>query len=152
MIGIKKRIYLYTVYTDQSASGGILLNKVEFKKSFDLGGYEEIVFKANNDETTIWIKNKYSCPSSTVTSKITKIAGTLYEEKRWGFFFTELIEIDSNIDAEVNIELEGYEIDEEDLDEDGFQDEEFLDHLIEQAMEEIKNSAYPTALKKMTAL
>ncbi|WP_075619715.1 hypothetical protein [Paenisporosarcina indica] len=128
------------------------MNKVEFKKSFDLGGYEEIVFTANNDETTIWINNKYSCPSSTISSKITKIAGTLYEERRWGFIFSELIEINSNIDAQVNIDLGGYEIDDDDLDEDGFQDEDFLDFLIEQATNEIKNSEYPTALKKMTAL
>jgi len=128
------------------------LNKVEFKKSFDLGGYDEIVFTANNDETTIWIKNKYSCPSSTISSTITKIAGTLYEEKRWGWIFTDLIEIESGVDAQLNLELDSYEIDDEDLDEDGFQDEAFLDHLIDEATYEIINSEYPTVLKKMTAI
>ena len=128
------------------------MNKVEFKKSFDLGGYDEIVFTANNDETTIWIKNKYSCPSSTISSTIIKIAGTLYEEKKWGWIFKDIIEVESGVDAELNLELVGYEIDDEDIDEDGFHDEAFLDHLIDEASYEIINSEYSTVLKKMTAL
>ena len=128
------------------------MNKVEFKKSFDLGGYEEIAFSANDDETTIWIKNKYSCPSSTISSTIVRIEGSLFEEKRWGFIFSDLVEIESDIDAEVCIELDRYEIDEEDFDENGFMDEGFLEHLSTQAALEILDSEYATALKKMKAI
>ena len=129
------------------------MNKVEFKKNFDLGGYEEIVLTANNDETTIWIKNKYSCPSSTISSTITKISGSLFEEKRWGIIFSDLFEIDSDIDAEVNIELDGFEVGEDDYNsEDGFMDEDFMEHLIDEVTFELMNSEYPTALKKITVL
>jgi len=129
------------------------LNKVEFKKSFDVGGYDEIVFSANNDETTVWIKNKYSCPSSTISSTITKIAGTLFEEKKWGWFFYDLIEKETGIEAVVNLELAGFEIDEDYIDgEAGFLDEEFIDHLIDETSEAILDSEYATALKNMTVL
>ena len=122
------------------------MNKVEFKKSFDIG-YEEIVFSANNDETKIQIKNNYSVPSSMVSSSIVKISGKLYEEKKWGFIFSELIEIESDINEMVNIELGRIMVDEE-----FFEEEEFLNHLIFQATNKIRNSDYFTVLKKMTAV
>ena len=120
------------------------MNKVEFKKNFDLG-YEMIEFVANYDETTIRIKNHFSVPSSTISSTIIKIEGSLYEERRWGFIFSDLIEIATDINEEVQLELDRFEIDTEDFDEEGF-----LAHLVHQATLEIQNSEYPTALKKMT--
>ena len=122
------------------------MQKVEFKKLFDLG-YELMEFAANNNETTIWIKNTFSVPSSVISSSIVKIAGTLYEEKRWGLFFYELIEIERDIEEELNIELAGLEIDVEDFDED-----EFLQHVMEQAISEMRNSEYQAALKKLSII
>lgn len=119
------------------------MNKVEFKKNFDLG-YEVLEFVANHDETSIWIKNHYSVPSSTVSSTIIKIAGTLYEEKRWGLIFSDLIEIETDVNEEVQLELDRFEIDIEDFDE-----EAFLAHLVSQATIEIQNSEFSTALKEM---
>jgi len=120
------------------------MNKVEFKKNFDLG-YETIEFVANHDETIIRIKNHFSVPSSTISSTIIKIEGTLYEERRWGFIFSDLIEIATNINEEVQLELDRFEIDTEDFDEEGF-----LAHLVNQTTLEIQNSEFSTALKKMT--
>lgn len=122
------------------------MNKVEFKKNFNIG-YEEIAFSANNNETMILIKNNYSVPSSTVSSTIINIAGTLFEEKRWGLIFSDLIETETDINARVNIELGRLEIDNEDFDED-----EFLNHLMYRASNEIMNSEYATVLKKMTVI
>jgi hypothetical protein len=122
------------------------LNKVEFKKNFNIG-YEEIAFSANNGETMILIKNNYSVPSSTVSSSIINIEGSLFEEKRWGIIFSDLIETESDINATVNIELGRIEIDNEDFDE-----EEFLNHLMVRASNEIINSEYETVLKNMTVI
>ena len=90
------------------------MEKVEFKKNFELG-YQVVDFSANNAETLIRIKNSYSVPSSTVSSTITGIAGTLFEEKRWGLLFSDLIEIQSEINANVHIELDRYRVDIEDF-------------------------------------
>lgn len=122
------------------------MNKVEFKKNFNIG-YEEISFIANNGETMILIKNNYSVPSSTVSSSIINIEGSLFEQKRWGIIFSELIETESDINARVNIELGRIEIDNEDFDED-----EFLNHLMHRAANEIINSEYATVLKNMTVI
>mgnify|MGYP003525159442 CR=1 FL=1 len=120
------------------------MNKVEFKKNFDIG-YEEIVFSANHDETLIRIKNNYSVPSSMVTSSISQIEGTLYEEKRWGFIFSELVEIESGMNEEVHIELGRFIVDEENFDESAF-----IKHLINQVTNKILYSDYFTVLKKIT--
>lgn len=120
------------------------MNKVEFKKNFDLG-YELIEFVANHEETSIWIKNHFSVPSSTISSTIIKIAGTLYEERRWGLIFSDLIEIETDVNEEIQLELDRFEIDTEDFDEEGF-----LAHLVNQATIEIQNSEFSTALKKLT--
>lgn len=122
------------------------MEKVEFKKNFELG-YQVVDFSANNAETLIRIKNSYSVPSSTVSSTITGIAGTLFEEKRWGLLFSDLIEIQSEINANVHIELDRYRVDIEDFDE-----EEFLDHLEKQVTFKIWGSDYFTVLKKMTVV
>lgn len=120
------------------------MNKVEFKKNFDIG-YEEIVFSANHDETTIRIKNNYSVPSSMVTSSISQIEGTLFEEKRWGFIFSELVEIETGMNEEVHIELGRFIVDEENFDESAF-----IKHLINQVTNKILYSDYFTVLKKIT--
>jgi hypothetical protein len=120
------------------------LNKVEFKKNFDIG-YEEIVFSANHDETLIRIKNNYSVPSSMVTSSISQIEGTLFEEKRGGFIFSELVEIESGMNEEVHIELGRFVVDEENFDEGAF-----IKHLINQVTNKILYSDYFTVLKKLT--
>lgn len=122
------------------------MNKVEFKQFFDIG-YQDMIFAANNDETFIRIKNKYSVPSSMVTSAIIHINGKLFEETRWGFFFTELVEIESNIRANVYIELEKFEIDPEDFDE-----EAFIQHLMDEITEKIKETTVNTVLKEMEVL
>lgn len=128
------------------SGGGKIVNKVEFKKNFELG-YEEVVFSANNAETIIRIKNSYSVPSSKVTSTITSITGALYEMQRWGMVFWGLNEIQSDINVTVNIELDRYTISIEDFDE-----EDFLEHLIKQATVKVWDSDYYTVLKKMTVL
>ncbi len=120
------------------------MNKVEFKKNFDIG-YEEIVFSANHDETLIRIKNNYSVPSSMVTSSISQIEGTLFEEKRWGFIFSELVEIESGMNEEVHISLGRFVVDEENFDEVAF-----INHLINQVTNKILYSDYFTVLKKLT--
>ena len=122
------------------------MDKVEFKKNFELG-YGEVVFSANNSETFIRIKNSYSVPSSKVTSIITSITGTLYEMQRWGMVFWGMNEIQSDINVTVNIELNRYSISIEDFDE-----EDFLEHLIKQATVKVWDSDYYTVLKKMTVL
>ncbi|MFX3673515.1 MAG: hypothetical protein ACE3JQ_03570 [Paenisporosarcina sp.] len=119
---------------------------MDFKKNFELG-YQVVDFSANNAETLVRIKNSYSVPSSTVTSTITGIAGTLFEQKRWGLVFTDLVEIQSEINANVNIELDRYEIDIEEFDE-----EDFLNHLMHQATFKIWESDYFTVLKKMSVI
>lgn len=122
------------------------MNKVEFKKNFEIG-YDKIQFSANNDETFISIENIYSVPSSMVSSTIVHIKGTLFEELRWGFLFTELVEIELDINAPVSIKLDKFEIDPDDFDE-----ESFLQHLIDEATEKIKESNYNTSLKAMTII
>lgn len=119
------------------------MNKVEFKQFFDIG-YQEMIFAANNDETFICVKNKYSVPSSMVTSAIIHINGKLFEETRWGIFFTELVEIKSNVRANVYIQLEKFEIDSEDFDEDAF-----IQHLMDEITEKIKETDVNTVLKEM---
>ncbi|KQL37278.1 hypothetical protein AN959_04425 [Psychrobacillus sp. FJAT-21963] len=119
------------------------MNKVEFKQYFDIG-YKEMIFTANNGDTIIAIKSNYSVPSSMVTSSIIHVNGKRFEEKRWGFFFTDLVEIESNVRANVYIELEKYEIDPEDFD-----DESFIQHLIDEATEKIQESNVCTALNEM---
>ncbi|WP_019414016.1 hypothetical protein [Paenisporosarcina sp. TG20] len=122
------------------------MNKVELKKNFALC-YEEILFSANNNETKIWIKNDYSVPSSTVTSTIFKISGKLYEEKKWGYIFSDLIEIESDINELVKIDLNRFEIDDEDF------ETAFLDHLKSEATDKMMFSDdYYTVLKKMVVL
>lgn len=128
------------------SGGGKSVNKVEFKKNFELG-YAEVVFSANNAETIIRIKNSYSVPSSKITSTITSITGTLYEMQRWGMVFWGMNEIQSDINVSVNIELDRFSVSVEDFDE-----EDFLEHLIKQATVKIWESDYYTVLKKMTVL
>lgn len=122
------------------------MDKVELKKNFAIC-YNEILFSANNNETTIWIKSDYSVPSSTVTSTIFKISGKLYEEKKWGYIFSDLIEIESDINELVKIELDRFEIDDEDF------EAAFLDHLKSEATDKMMFSDdYYTVLKKMVVL
>lgn len=122
------------------------MDKVELKKNFAIC-YDEILFSANNNETTIWIKSDYSVPSSTVTSTIFKISGKLYEEKKWGYIFSDLIEIESDINELVKIELDRFEIDDEDF------EAAFLDHLKSEATDKMMFSDdYYTVLKKMVVL
>ncbi len=120
------------------------MKKVEFKKNFDLG-YAEVVLLANYDQTKVRIKNTYSVPSSTITSTIINIDGTLFQERKWGFIFYEMIEIHTDLNAAVQLELEPFEVDEEDFDED-----EFLGHLIYQATKELKHSILGSSLKRVT--
>lgn len=119
------------------------MEKVEFKKNFEIG-YREMEFTANKEKTIISIQNNYSVPSSTVTSTISHIKGTLFEEYRWGWVFTDLNEIQSDVNVEVMIKLDRFEIDIDDFDE-----ESFVEHLIEEASEKIMESNYSTVLKKM---
>jgi hypothetical protein len=119
------------------------LDKVEFKQYFEIG-YSEIELSANEDETIICIESKYSVPSSMVTSFIINIKGTLFEEKRRGLLCSELIALKSDINVNLFIKLERFEIDPEDFDED-----EFIQHLIDEATEKIKETNVSTALKEM---
>ncbi|TQR20412.1 hypothetical protein FG384_07530 [Psychrobacillus vulpis] len=119
------------------------MNKVEFKQFFDIG-YQEITFTANNEETFISIISNYSVPSSMVSSAIFRISGKLFEENISWFFFSELVEIESDVNANVFIELERFEIDPEDFDE-----EEFFQHLIDEATEKIQETDLCTTLKDM---
>ncbi|SER98404.1 hypothetical protein SAMN05518872_10347 [Psychrobacillus sp. OK032] len=123
-----------------------MLTKVEFKKAFDIG-YQEMIFTANNDETFIRIKNNYSVPSSKVSSTIIHINGKLFEENRYWIFFTELVEVDSDISTDVQIELDKFEIDTE-----NFEEEEFIQHLIEEITEKLKENNVNTVLKEIEVL
>ncbi|WP_093268061.1 hypothetical protein [Psychrobacillus sp. OK032] len=122
------------------------MTKVEFKKAFDIG-YQEMIFTANNDETFIRIKNNYSVPSSKVSSTIIHINGKLFEENRYWIFFTELVEVDSDISTDVQIELDKFEIDTE-----NFEEEEFIQHLIEEITEKLKENNVNTVLKEIEVL
>ncbi|WP_144510353.1 hypothetical protein [Bacillus sp. FJAT-22090] len=122
------------------------MNKVEFKQFFDIG-YEEMIFAANNDETFIRIKSYYSVPSSMVTSAIVHINGKRFDENRWWLFFTELVEIEENVSATVYIELDKFEIDPGDFDE-----EAFIQHLIDEATEKIQETDLNTVLKEMEVI
>ena len=122
------------------------MNKVDFKKAFDIG-YLEMIFAANNDETFIRIKNNYSVPSSKVSSTIVHINGKLFEENRYWIFFTELVEIDSDVSADVQIELDKFEIDIEDFDE-----EAFIQHLIDEITDKLEENEVHTVLKEMEVL
>lgn len=122
------------------------MNKVEFKKNFDIG-YKEIMFSANDGETFIVIKNDYSVPSSKVTSSITRLNGKRFEEVRWGFFFKDIEEIEDNVQAYVSIRLDKYDVDPEEFD-----DEEFIEHLIEEASEKIMETHVSTVLKEMEVI
>ncbi|QFF97678.1 hypothetical protein PB01_02030 [Psychrobacillus glaciei] len=119
------------------------MNKVEFKQHFDIG-YSEMIFKANNDETIVCIKNTYSVPSSMISSYIIHISGTLFEETRWAFFFKDLIETRTDIRENVQIALDRYEVDPEDFDE-----EAFIQHLIDEATEKILETDLNTTLNEM---
>ncbi|WP_313893981.1 hypothetical protein [Psychrobacillus sp.] len=122
------------------------MNKVEFKKDFEIG-YDKMEFSANDDQTFISIENKYSVPSSMVSPTIVHIKGSLFEERRWGWIFTDLVEVESDINAPVSIKLDRFEIDAE-----NFNEESFVQHLIEEATEKIKESNYNTSLKTMTII
>lgn len=122
------------------------MNKVDFKKAFDIG-YLEMIFAANNDETFIRIKNNYSVPSSKVSSTIVHINGKLFEENRFWLFFTELVEINSDVREDVQIELDKFEVDPEDFDE-----EAFIQHLIEEITEKLEENEVRTVLKEMEVL
>ncbi|MFJ8065748.1 hypothetical protein ACIQYS_14045 [Psychrobacillus sp. NPDC096426] len=122
------------------------MNKVDFKKAFDIG-YQEMIFTANNDETFIRIKNNYSVPSSKVSSTIVHINGKLFEENRFWIFFTELVEISSDIREDVQIELDKFEIDTEDFDE-----EAFIQHLIDEITDKLEENEVYTVLKEMEVL
>lgn len=119
------------------------MDKVEFKQNFDIG-YKKMIFTANNEETTISIKNSYSVPSSMVSSYIIHISGTLFKEIRKAFFFRDLVETRTNIKENVSIALARYEVDPEDFDE-----ESFIQHLIDEVTEKIAESDLNTALFEM---
>ncbi|MDI2586810.1 hypothetical protein OR571_06750 [Psychrobacillus sp. NEAU-3TGS] len=122
------------------------MDKVEFKKAFDIG-YEEMTFVANNDETFIRIKNSYSVPSSKVSSTIVHINGKLFEENRYWIFFTELVEIASDVSTDVQIELDKFEVDIKD-----FEEEEFIQHLIDEITDKLEEHQVHTVLKEMEVL
>ncbi|GGA23659.1 MULTISPECIES: hypothetical protein [Psychrobacillus] len=122
------------------------MDKVEFKKAFDIG-YEEMMFVANNDETFIRIKNSYSVPSSKVSSTIVHINGKLFEENRYWIFFTELVEIAADVSADVHIELDKFEVDIKD-----FEEEEFIQHLIDEITDKLEEHQVHTVLKEMEVL
>lgn len=122
------------------------MNKVEFKKNFEIG-YKKMEFIANKSKTIICIENDYSVPSSTVSSSITHIEGSLYEKYRWGWVFTDIEEVESDIFADVTISLGRFEIDP-----DNFDEESFIEHLIEEASEKIKETDYSTVLQKMEVI
>lgn len=122
------------------------MNKVDFKKAFDIG-YQEMIFAANNDETFIRIKNNYSVPSSKVSSAIVHINGKLFEENRFWVFFTELVEVNTDVSEDVQIELDKFEIDIEDFDE-----EAFIQHLIDEITDKLEENEIHTVLKEMEVL
>ena len=99
------------------------------------------------NETFIRIKNNYSVPSSKVSSTIVHINGKLFEENRFWLFFTELVEINSDVREDVQIELDKFEIDPEDFDE-----ESFIQHLIDEITDKLEENAVPTVLKEMEVL
>ena len=66
---------------------------------------------------------------------------------KWGWIFTDIEEIESDIFADVTISLGRFEIDPENFDE-----ESFIEHLIEEASEKIKETDYSTVLQKMEVI
>ena len=90
-------------------------------------GYQEMIFAANNNESFIRIKSNYSVPSSKVSSTIAHINGKLFEVARYWIFFSELVEINLDVPEDVQIELEKFEIDPEDIGK-----EAFIQHLIDE--------------------
>ncbi|TQR14079.1 hypothetical protein [Psychrobacillus soli] len=122
------------------------MKKVDFKKAFDIG-YLEMIFAANNNETFIRIKNNYSVPSSTITSTIVHINGKLFEENRYWLFFTELVEINTDVREDVQIELDSFNVDPEDFDE-----EAFIQHLIDEITDKLEENEVHTVLNEMEVL
>lgn len=122
------------------------MNKVDFKKAFDIG-YPEMIFAANNDETFIRIKNNYSVPSSKISSTIVHINGKLFKENKYWLFFTELVEVTSGVSQDVQIELDKFEVDPEDFDE-----ESFIQHLIDEISDKLAENEIRTVLKEMEVL
>ena len=121
------------------------MNKVDFKKAFDIG-YPEMIFAANNDETFIRIKNNYSVPSSKISSTIVHINGKLFKENKYWLFFTELVEVSSDVSQDVQIELDKFEVDSEDF------EEAFIQHLIDEISDKLAENEIRTVLKEMEVL
>ena len=60
-----------------------------------------MIFAANNDETFIRIKNNYSVPSSKCPPQSSILTENYLKKTRYWIFFTELVEIGSNVSEDV---------------------------------------------------